>query len=112
LATKYVSGTAKAKISRFMLTVDESGLTVDDKPYDGTKTANVYGALATGVFAGDNVTFLQSGTFATAKATGDVQDVTYKYLLNSDIHNGGTLDSANYTLNIKGGKLLGAAQIY
>jgi filamentous hemagglutinin family protein len=113
VGTKYAVATAKAKISQFVLAVDELGLTIDDKAWDGTKTANVYGSticFGTGpgcVFAGDNVTFQQMGTFNSANITPStgVSIVTYKYILNSDIHAGGTLDSANYSLDIKGGKI-------
>jgi filamentous hemagglutinin family protein len=113
LGSAHVSGVARARISKFVLAVDESYLTIDDKAWDGTKTANVYGAtICFGtslgcVFAGDNVTFQQAGTFNSANITPDtgVSLVTYKYTLNTDTKMGGTADGANYSLDIKGGKI-------
>ncbi|MBR2693163.1 MAG: hypothetical protein IKE69_03020, partial [Thermoguttaceae bacterium] len=63
--------------------VTVSGVTANDKVYDGTAAATIASMTQTGLITGDAVTFNYEGNFDT-KNVGDDKDVTFVFSLSGD----------------------------
>ncbi len=70
----YTSATTSVPIAVTRAPLTITGMSAQDKPYDGTATATLVGGTLVGVLAADqgNVTFAQAGTFAQANAGADI----------------------------------------